>query len=184
MARIMSARYRELTAKVDAFFARVQARHATDMQCGSGCDSCCRTRLTVTGVEAEGVRAHVAGLSAEARVRLAEVARRPYDPGDMRCAALEDDGRCLIYDGRPLVCRSHGVPVRLWTEHDGRRLPMIDACPKNFTAGPERADADCVLDQETLSAMLIAIDHADADERGRERGTRESLAALLIDATG
>jgi hypothetical protein len=179
----MSERYLQLTAKVDAFFARVQTRHAADMQCGSGCDACCRTRLTVTGVEAAAVRAHVAAMSPEARARLAEVARRPYDPGDMRCAALEDDGRCLVYAGRPLVCRSHGVPVRVYAENDGRRLPVIDACPKNFPAGPDRADPDCVLDQETLSAMLFAIDNEDADACGRERGTRESLSTVLIDAT-
>jgi Fe-S-cluster containining protein len=180
----MSARYRELTAKVDAFFARVQARHAADMKCGSGCDSCCRTRLTITGVEAEAVRAHVATMSSEARARLAEVARRPYDPSDMRCAALEDDGRCLIYDGRPLVCRSHGAPIRFWGEYDGKRLPVVDACPLNFTQGPDKADADCILDQETLSAMLFAVDNEDADARGRERGTRVSLGALLVELTG
>jgi Fe-S-cluster containining protein len=179
----MSSRYRELTGKVDAFFARVQARHASDMRCGSGCDSCCRTRLTITGVEAEAMRAHVASMPAAARARLAEVARRPFDPSDMRCAALEDDGRCLVYDGRPVVCRSHGVPIRLYGEADGRRLPMVDACPLNFPAGPERADADCILDQETLSATLFAVDNEDADATGRERGTRESLASLLISIT-
>src|SRR6478752_1454732 len=104
MPPVMSERYRELTAKVDAFFTRVRTRHATDMRCGSGCDSCCRTRLTITGVEAEALRAHVAAMPAGEKARLAEVARRPFDPRDMRCAALEDDGRCLVYDGRPIVC--------------------------------------------------------------------------------
>jgi Fe-S-cluster containining protein len=179
----MSSRYRELTAKVDAFFARVIARHAADMRCGSGCDACCRTRLTITGVEAEAMRAHVASMPAAARARLAEIARRPFDPSDMRCAALEDDGRCLVYDGRPVVCRSHGAPIRLYGEAEGRRLPMIDACPKNFTAGPARADADCILDQETLSATLIAVDNEDADARGRTRGERVSLDALLVELT-
>lgn len=179
----MSSRYRELTGKVDAFFARVQTRHAADMRCGAGCDSCCRTRLTITGVEAAAVKDHVAAMAPEARARLGEVARRPYDPANMRCAALEDDGRCLIYDGRPLVCRSHGVPVRIYGEYDGRRLPIVDACFKNFTDGPQKADPDCILDQETLSATLIAVDNEDADAAGRERGTRESLAALLVSIT-
>jgi Fe-S-cluster containining protein len=179
----MSSRYRELTAKVDGFFARVRERHGADMRCGSGCDSCCRTRLTITGVEADALRAHVAAMEPAARARLAEVARRPYDPSDMRCAALEDDGRCLVYDARPIVCRSHGAPVRLYGEADGRRFPMVVACPLNFPAGPEKADADCILDQETLSATLIAVDGADADEHGRERGERISLGALLVELT-
>ena len=179
----MSERYRELTVKVDAFFTRVRTRHASDMRCGSGCDSCCRTRLTITGVEAEALRAHVAAMPDDARARLAEVARRPFDPGDMRCAALEDDGRCLVYGGRPIVCRSHGVPVRVYGEAGGRRFPIIDSCPLNFTAGPDRADPDCILDQETLSATLIAIDAEDADARGRARGERVPLAELLVELT-
>jgi Fe-S-cluster containining protein len=179
----MSERYRELTAKVDAFFTRVRTRHATDMRCGSGCDSCCRTRLTITGVEAQALRAHVTAMPDDERARLAEVARRPYDPADMRCAALEDDGRCLVYDGRPIVCRSHGVPVRVYGEANGRRFPIIDSCPLNFATGPERADPDCILDQETLSATLIAIDAEDADARGRERGQRVPLAELLVELT-
>jgi Fe-S-cluster containining protein len=179
----MSARYRELTAKIDAFFARVRARHAADMRCGSGCDDCCRTRLTITGVEAEALRALVATMPPAAKARLAEVARRPFDERAMRCAALDDDGRCLVYDGRPVVCRSHGVPIRFWGEADGRRLPIIDACPKNFTAGPEHASPDCVLDQETLSAMLLAVDAEDADARGRDRGLRIDLATLLVELT-
>ena len=179
----MSSRYRELTAKVDAFFARVRTRHAADMKCGSGCDSCCRTRLTITGVEAEALRAHVAAMPAPERARLREVARRPFDPRDMRCAALEDDGRCLVYDGRPIVCRSHGVPIRFHGEADGKRFPIVDSCPLNFVAGPQHADKDCILDQETLSATLIAIDHEDADARGRARGERIDLASLVIELT-
>jgi len=179
----MASRYRELTVKVDGFFARVRERHGADMRCGSGCDSCCRTRLTITGVEADALRAHVAAMEPAARARLAEVAHRPFDPRDMRCAALEDDGRCLVYDARPIICRSHGAPVRLYGEADGRRIPMVVACTKNFPAGPEKADADCILDQETLSATLVAIDHVDADERGRERGERVDLATLLVELT-
>jgi uncharacterized protein len=178
----MSTRYRELTAKVDAFFARVHERHAGDMRCGAGCDSCCRTRLTITGVEAGAVAEHVRAMTPAAQARLAEVARRPYDPADMRCAALEDDGRCLVYEGRPLVCRSHGVPIRF---PGPGALPVVDACPKNFTArGPAAADPDCILDQTTLSAALLAVDAEDADQVGRARGERVSLGKLLVALTG
>jgi Fe-S-cluster containining protein len=139
--------------------------------------------LTITGVEAEALRAHVATMDPAAKLRLKEVARRPFDPRDMRCAALEDDGRCLVYGGRPIVCRSHGVPIRFYGEADGKRFPIIDSCPLNFVTGPHHADQDCILDQETLSATLIAIDNQDADARGRDRGDRFDLAALLIELT-
>jgi Fe-S-cluster containining protein len=176
----MLDRYRELTAKVDAFFARVEARHGADLSCAVGCTMCCHTRLTVTGIEAAVLRQAIAAMSDQARAALVDNARQPVDPDEPRCAALAADGRCLVYEARPLVCRSHGVPIRT-----GRRssLPVITACEKNFTAhGPDAADADCILDQETLSTVLLALDTAHAQATERTPGARVELAALLIEA--
>jgi hypothetical protein len=167
-------RYRELAARVDAFFAKVRARHAADLACAPGCDACCRVRPTVTRVEADEVRALVASLPPADRERLAARALA-LDPE--RCTALDDDGRCAVYAARPLVCRSHGVPVRL---RDARSLPVVSSCEKNFVRhGPGAADADCILDQETLSTILHAIDAAHARERGAVPGEREDLAAAI-----
>lgn len=155
----------ELTAKVDAFFARVEARHGDDMQCATGCSECCHARLTVTGIEAAAIRAELAGWPADRRTALAaNAAAAPPD----RCAALDPGGRCLIYAARPLVCRSHGVPIRLGPGS----LPVMPACGKNFLDGPP--DADCVLDQGTLSTILLAVDRLDGGD-----GARIDLASLL-----
>jgi hypothetical protein len=167
-------RYRELCGKVDAFFARVKARHPVDMNCAAGCDGCCRIRLTVTMVEAEEIREAVAALSPEARQRAA--ARARLDAPD-RCAALEEDGRCAIYAARPLLCRSHGLPVRMVSE---RGLPVVDACVLNFTErGPAEADPDCILDQANLSLTLGAIARAHATETGGDADERVEIAELL-----
>jgi len=91
-----------------------------------------------------------------------------------RCAALDANGRCSIYAARPIVCRSHGAPIRM---HDARSLPVVTACSNNFTArGPAAADPDCIIDQETLSAMVLAVDR----DAGGD-GTRIDLAELLAD---
>jgi hypothetical protein len=167
-------RYRQLCAKVDHFFARVTERHGTEMHCGAGCDGCCRTRLSVTAVEAEEIRDAVARLSPEARLRAA--ARAALDSPD-RCAALEPDGRCAVYAARPLVCRSHGLPIRMV---NARGLPVVDACVLNFTQrGPAEADADCILDQTTLSLTLGAIARAHAAEVGGDAAERIPVARLL-----
>lgn len=167
------SRLGELHAKVEAFFARVEARHGDDMQCRTGCADCCRVRLTITGVEAAAIRAEVARWPAARRRALAAddaAAAADAADNDDRCAALDARGRCRIYDARPIVCRSHGVPIRM------RRgaLPVIEACPRNFTrTAPE---ADCVLDQTTLSALTLALDR----EAGGD-GARVDLAALLAE---
>lgn len=153
------SRYGELTAKVDAFFARVEARHGAQMQCATGCADCCRARLSVTGVEAAAIEALVRALPADARAALAAlVAARD---GDARCAALGDDDRCRIYAARPIVCRSHGAPVRL---RDGKGLPVVSNCFRHDGLVP---DADCVIDQTTLSAMVLAVDRDAGGDGGR-----------------
>jgi hypothetical protein len=154
------SRYHELTAKVDGFFARVTARHGTDMQCGSGCSDCCHVRLTVTSVEAGAIRDEMATWDAARRAALA--ANAAAAPAD-RCAALDAGGRCLIYAARPIVCRSHGAPIRM----TARSLPVM--CFRNFTH--ETPDADCVIDQTTLSALVLAVNAGD--------DARTDLAELL-----
>jgi len=155
----------ELNAKIDAFFTRVEARHGTDMQCGTGCSDCCHTRLTVTGVEADAIRGEVSSWP-EAR-RAALTANVTTGPAD-RCSALDPGGRCLIYAARPVVCRSHGAPIRMRIDS----LPVVQSCHRNFThVAP---DADCVIDQVTLSTLTLAVDRAAGHD-----GARIDLATLL-----
>jgi uncharacterized protein len=163
------SRYPELASKVDAFFARARARHAGDMRCGSGCSHCCHVRLSITGVEADAIRAELATWPDDRRAELAAHARAAAAD---RCAALDGDGLCLIYAARPIVCRSHGAPIRL---RDARSLPVVQACPDNFSRqGPAAADADCIIDQETLSALVLAVDRGAGHD-----GSRIDLTSLL-----
>jgi len=164
------SRYPELAAKVDAFFDRVMKRHSGEMACGRGCSHCCHVRLTVTSVEANAIRTLVSQMPEVNYSRLVDnVALAAPD----RCAALTPGGLCLIYAARPIVCRSHGAPIR----YKENSLPVIAACDENFMGiddGPAGADPDCVIDQETLSAMLLAVDR----EAGGD-GSRVDLAELL-----
>ena len=178
---IRATHYRQLTEKVDGFFARVASRESAAMQCGSGCSDCCQYGLSTTVAEAEAVADVVAAMTDEQRLVLAHnMAHRQAevtaDAADTRCVALSEAGRCLIYAGRPIVCRSHGVPVRMLNE---RSLPVVSACYRNFVdREPATIASDCVLDQTTLSATLLAI-NAGATERF---ALDELLADLLEQA--
>lgn len=165
------SRLGELTAKIDGFFARVEARHGDDMQCQTGCSDCCHVRLSVTGVEADAIRALAATMPAEAR---AAFGTGPED----RCAALDGAGRCMIYAARPVICRSHGAPIRMRRDSlpviaGGRTAgSAIESCYRNFTH--TEPAPDCVLDQTTLSALTLAVDR----DAGHD-GVRQDLAELL-----
>jgi hypothetical protein len=51
---------------------------------------------------------------------------------------------------------------------------VVRACFRNFPGGPERAAPDCILDQQTLSALVLALNGGD--------DTRVDLAELLESA--
>jgi hypothetical protein len=170
----------ELFDKVDAFFDQAAARFPgpDGITCHAGCDDCCRRRFSVTALEAEVIAEGLAALPAETRAALAD---RATDGDPDVCPALEDGGRCAIYPFRPVICRTHGLPIRFASPDPGptRRLPIVDACPRNF-GGKDLASlpAGAVLDQTTLSTVLGALDAARAAETGRPRGERIPIAEL------
>lgn len=157
--------YDALSRKVDAFFTRVHDRYRAEMQCGEGCSECCGHHLTISVVEAESMRQVLSTRDAATRRRLATRAAALGD-GEGPCPALEDDGRCAVYEGRPLVCRSHGAPMYVGSA----ALPVlkegdlqeegdaIKCCHLNF---PERqldqVDPDCVLDLVNMAATLAVV---------------------------
>ena len=58
-------------------------------------------------------------------------------------------------------------------------LPVVEACFRNFTAhGPQAADADCVMDQTMLSALVLAVDR-DAGGDGESDRSRRAAWELI-----
>ncbi len=168
-------RYRELVARVDAFFARVHAAHRAAMRCGPGCDGCCRAGPTVTPIEAEAIRRWLADATAETRAALERRARADLPN---RCVALDESGRCLVYPARPLICRSHGLPIRM---RDADGVPFVATCLENFTTG--LPGDEMTLDQETLSTILLALNRALAPD-ALEEPQRVALRELLLRVLG
>lgn len=194
-ARALAAPRAHLAAlyeKLEAFFTAARARYGEQLTCKAGCSSCCERRFSVTTIEAEVIREGLAALAAASPARRGELARRASDVTASACPALDPDGRCAIYEARPAICRTHGLPIRFGSagarEHDGeatkeaRRLPIIDACPKNFVGQDLAAlDPSAVLDQEKLSLVLGALDLAFTTAARLPRGERVELTALLAD---
>ena len=176
------ARLEELYGRLAAFFQRVDAAAPGAMACRAGCSDCCGESFSVTAVEAAAVADALAALPSDRR--LAVAGRVGAGP----CTALDPDGRCAVYEGRPAICRTHGLPIRFATASEERRegpdppdarrrLPVIDACPKNFVGRDlDELDRSWVLDQVTVSTILAAIDAAWASERGE--GVARARVAL------
>lgn len=141
--------------------------HAERIVCKRGCAGCCLDDLTVRAVEAERIRSEYPEVLAEGQ------------PGAIGgCAFLDEAGACRVYAARPSVCRSQGLPLRVFFEDaEGEIQEQRDICPLNEAGGP----ALDTLPEETLwlvgppELRLEAIDTAFAGEEA----PRVSLRSLF-----
>jgi len=114
----------QLRRRVDVHFTQAVARSPAAFACAAGCAACCHARFSVFAVEAAPIAAALTRLAAEDPAARARIRRQADDPAHQdRCALLVDD-RCSVYGERPLICRSHGLPILV----DDR----VDHCPLNF----------------------------------------------------
>jgi Fe-S-cluster containining protein len=122
----------ELHAQVDTRATALAEWHGERLTCRRGCSDCCVDDLTVFEVEAEKIRRGAAVLLATGQ---------PHAIG--RCAFLGAEGECRIYDLRPYVCRTQGLPLR-WLDHEAE-AEYRDICPKNEAGQPleELAAEEC-----------------------------------------
>lgn len=106
--------------RIHADIARVSKHlhviHARRLHCEKGCHACCVDDLTVFSIEADLIVAQHAALLQTGV---------PHAPG--HCAFLDEAGACRVYEERPYVCRTQGLPLR-WVEDD---VEYRDICPLN-----------------------------------------------------
>jgi len=170
------ANYRSLLSRVDQHCRKIHADFVEQIACRAGCSGCCR-HLALFPVEAASLVRAVEGLPGEIRSLLAG---RIQWPENGTCPLLLDD-RCTVYDNRPVICRTHGLP--LLAVVDG--IQTVDCCPENFR-GAESLPGSAVLQLESLNSALVAINALfvaqNDDDRfiGKERFTIADIILLSL----
>lgn len=159
-----------LHALVDEAAAPVARANARRLACRPGCADCCVDGLTVFAIEAAVLLRRYPDLFEASEAR---------PPG--ACALLDRDGRCRVYEHRPYVCRTQGLPLR-WLEEDevgGEIVEARDICPKNVGDGPPLealAAGECWAlgpFEDKLAEIQARVDGG--------RGTRVALRSLFSD---
>lgn len=169
----MSSRYEALTVRIDEFHEAIRQRFPESLLCGPGCSQCCRAELSVLLFEFRRVARAVLALPESDREALARRLARP--PEDGHCVLLDQSGRCCVYPARPVICRSHGLPIRVGDP------PRRDVCPLNFVDPPrlEELPLDALLDVNRINSILALIDRLEEQADGMRVPLREGLAELL-----
>lgn len=152
--------YKLILEEIDRWFKRCQQLYPDEIVCSTGCSECCRGLFDITILDAALLNVGFGGLTDDVRLRVRMQAeerlraiqsswpefRQPfilnYRPEEERemllasdnetpCVLLDDSGRCLLYDYRPMTCRLHGLPL---TDVSGK-LMESEWCTKNFPEG-------------------------------------------------
>jgi len=162
--------YRNLIVKVDAYSRRIHDQFRTRIACRRGCSDCCRQQLKLLPVEFYFLRQRFALLPEDTQGIIKTA-------GDSTDCILLHRGACLLYSHRPIICRTHGLPL-LVTENGRQRR---DCCPKNFDLH-SLADLppSAVLHLERLNTILVLTNRIFAGRAGVEAGERIPLLRLHL----
>ena len=171
------ANYFLLLSRVDQLCGKINEAFAEQIACRAGCSTCCR-HLTLFPVEAANLVKAVESLPDEIRLLLSG---RIQWPESGSCPLLLDD-RCMIYSDRPVICRTHGLP--LLAEVEG--VKTVDCCPENFRVA-EVLPGSAVINLETVNNALVAINamfvvkNNDVRFKGKDRFTIADIILFSIE---
>ncbi|WDP91317.1 MAG: YkgJ family cysteine cluster protein [Desulfobacter sp.] len=138
--------YNALIARIDAHTAAIQANWDGQIACKKGCDDCCRF-LSLFPVEAFALSRAFCALAPPDREKVVDQARA----GEEKCPLLVDHA-CMVYQARPVICRTHGLPI--YMEKGGK--VQVDFCPENFK-GLTELPKEALLDIDQLNTLLAAV---------------------------
>ena len=131
--------YRELLTTVDRLLDRIRRRYSAQIACRKGCACGCRN-LSIFPIEALSLASALDNLPARTA---AGIRNRAATASFWDCPLLEDRA-CNLYAFRPLICRTHGLPLQ--TVYHQR--VSIGHCRRNFkNLSPIPEDAVIDLDQ-------------------------------------
>ncbi|RJX30405.1 MAG: hypothetical protein C4531_09065 [Desulfurivibrio sp.] len=116
--------YRALVDRIDEEIRKTAELHGDRLRCAPGCSQCCAIS-SVLPLEAAMLRQAIGGLDEQLRKML-----RLQAEADVSCPLLVDR-LCLVYQARPLICRTHGLPIA-YVDYE-RQAIEVSACPLNFS---------------------------------------------------
>lgn len=118
--KAQTEKYLKLRNKIDDLAGKLEKQHRSHMECRMGCDLCCMN-YSIFPVEFYSI----AGQMTQTGKKL------NLSPGkDSESCIFLQDHKCTIYEERPVICRTHGLPLLYVSENDEWEL---SACELNFT---------------------------------------------------
>jgi hypothetical protein len=164
------ARYDELTNWCETSQQKIFHYYSEYIRCRKGCAECC----TLSGVNA--LEATI--ISRFIRENKLSI---PSASSDNHQCPLLQNKICTVYPARPIICRTHGLPVISSQLTDNK----IDYCPLNFEDfSTESFKKGYIIDLDQVTENLVRLNLAFCILLGNQElaSQRFSLADIAIGA--
>lgn len=137
--------YYQLRKEIDVLCESLEKVHHQHLNCKKGCDLCCMA-ISVFPVEFYAIKAEL---------DLKSISGLPVPQNDVDCRYLVDHS-CAIYPSRPVICRTHGLPL-LYMSLDGDEYEL-SCCELNFTDfDMDDFDEDNTYPMDRINSQLYLI---------------------------
>lgn len=157
--------YRLLVAELDEKIAEISRTllQNKQLQCGPGCDGCCMP-FSVLPIEA-------------AMIAEVVITRRVCVESCGEGCRLLNDGLCTIYEMRPVICRTQGLPLAYVDEEAG--TIEVSACPLNFPDEYPLSHEELFY-MDSFNGRLAQLNVQYCNENGLDLSTRIPLANCIV----
>ncbi len=122
----MFTRIQALYDTIDITVAQIHRNFPSEVKCRKGCSDCCHAAFDASLIEAYYILHRFRALPRKARRQALKNAARAMkewekmmrDQTDIstariRCPLLDHNDACIIYEARPVNCRTYGVPTEI-----------------------------------------------------------------------
>ena len=134
--------YFQLRDQIDQLTGKLSSLHQNQMQCKKGCDLCCMN-YNIFPIEFHAIK--------EQLKKQAVVNSRVANENE--CVFLIDH-ECQIYENRPVICRTHGLPLLFMNDEQWE----LSACELNFTTfDDEDFDTENTYPQDKFNSKLFIL---------------------------
>ena len=139
-------KYLALRNEIDQLSGQLFNLHQSHVQCKKGCDLCCMD-YSIFPVEFHYIKNQIESESPT-------VVSQPED--ENACIFLKNH-ECTIYEHRPIICRTHGLPF-LYVNSETEEWEL-SACELNFTDFDD-FDDDNTFPQDKFNSELFLLNEA------------------------
>lgn len=139
--------YLNFRQQIDQTVTRLEKIYHPHLHCAKGCDQCCFS-FRVFPVEWFAIAGQLN--------KHFETINKDQPIGELEKCLFLKNHACTIYPHRPIICRTHGLPLLSMNE-TGTEWEL-NICELNFTeADDDSFDDDNLIEQDTLNSELFQI---------------------------